>query len=144
MGRTISSLRSDAREAIDKAHVVADPERALWPVGTSMQRDDSQEAAKTAHDAVLKYTAALPSMHRRGQRWDERLAEFEFPDGTTLGLSLAGSERWEDIKYSDHETDIQQVYLPPSYCRELFRQADRIARNAGLVTADNPKRAKHR
>jgi hypothetical protein len=71
---------------------------------------------------------------------------YRFPDGTTLPVSLATVDRWRDIKYTDDGPAVQRVLLPVSAAREIVRQVDAIARNAGLVdpaTAEGD-RAKYR
>jgi hypothetical protein len=136
LDKTIDDTRDRAREAINQAHLTVDPERALWPPAAPIQRSEQHSAALSAHSAVLSYQAQLPPIHRDGKRWDEEIAKHEFPDGTTLGVSLATIDRWRDINYTDASSDIRRVLLPVAYARELFRQTDRIAQNAGLVDSE--------
>jgi len=146
VNRTLDDARASAREAIDEAYLLADPERALWPATASRHQTDAHAAAASAHKEAVVLKKYLPPMHQEGERWDEELAKYEFPDGTTLPVSLATVDRWRDIKYTDDGPAVQRVLLPVSAAREIVRQVDAIARNAGLVdpaTAEGD-RAKYR
>ena len=144
MSSELEAARKRAREAIQEALLVADPERAIWPIGTEIQRDDDHSAVASAHEATLAYRAALPRLQRAGGRWDEHLGRVTFPDGTSMPVSLAGADRWQGIKYRDADLGVRSVWLPAAYCAELARQLDAIARSADLVTGDGATRTNRR
>lgn len=135
------TARDRCRSALETARIESgDPERALWPDTDMAARTQQHKAASMAHSSIIKYVRSLRSsseVDTDAPRWsDDLVGGHEFADGTTLPVSLADVDEWSDIRYRHKDGGvIRRVHLPVAYSRELFRQADRVARVSGLVDA---------
>lgn len=142
MTKTLEDCSTDAHEALETARLlVGDTERALWADVDELNRNEQHSAAADAHDALHEYVGHL-RVHTRehGDRWHEDVVGgHEFPDETTLPVTLADIDEWYQQKYRDFFSQrTHSVHLPVAYVRELLRQADAVAVEEGFI--EEPER----